>query len=334
MEIADFFYELPREAIAQTPAYPRHAARLLDTRDLSDHTFIDLPRLLDPGDLVVVNSTRVRAARLRGRKTETGGAVEVLLLDDLGDRRWEALVRPARRIHAGTALKFERLQAVVESEPQEGKASLRFLGDTDVEAAVAAEGEVPLPPYITEGPTDPEQYQTIFAERVGSAAAPTAGLHISEAVLAGLASRGVATATVDLQVGLDTFRPISESRLQDHLMHKERYTVPSATAEAINRTRAGGGRVVAVGTTVVRAIESAAVDGKVVPGTADTDLFIMPGHRFFVDALVTNFHVPGSTLIVMIAAFAGERWRSIYETALSRGYRFLSFGDAMYAERA
>lgn len=334
METADFFYELPREAIAQRPVTPRHAARLLDTRDLTDGTFLDLPGLLDPGDLVVVNSTRVRAARLRGRKAETGGAVELLLLDDGGDGRWEALVRPARRIHAGTRLAFGSLEVTVETEPREGTAVVRFGDGVDVEAAVAAMGEVPLPPYITEGPVDPDDYQTIFAERVGSAAAPTAGLHISDAVLAEFERHGVGVATLDLSVGLDTFRPISEPRLEDHRMHRERYTIPEATAEKIGRTRSSGGRIVALGTTVVRAIESAVTDGQVVPGSAETDLFITPGHEFFIDGLVTNFHVPGSTLIVMIAAFVGHRWRMIYETALERGYRFLSFGDAMYAERS
>ncbi|NIA24753.1 MAG: tRNA preQ1(34) S-adenosylmethionine ribosyltransferase-isomerase QueA [Gammaproteobacteria bacterium] len=333
MLTSEFDYVLPRIAIAQRPVAPRDAARLLDARDLTDRTFRDLPALLTPGDLVVVNNTRVRAARLHGRKEETGGAVEALILTRSDDGHWEALVRPARRLHEGTRLRFGDLRGRILEEPVRGKALLEFEG-SDIEALIAAHGEVPLPPYITAGPSDPEDYQTVFADKVGSAAAPTAGLHFSAPVLAELADRGVDVATVDLQVGLDTFRPIDTEHVEHHEMHTERFSVPVATAAAVAEARRRGGRVVAIGTTVVRALEAASVGNEVHAGEDSTDLFIRPGYQFsVVDALVTNFHIPRSSLIVLVAAFLGHRWRSVYATALERGYRFLSFGDAMYAER-
>jgi S-adenosylmethionine:tRNA ribosyltransferase-isomerase len=327
----DFDYELPEYAIAQHPATPRESARLLDCRTLEDRRFSDLPEMLVPGDLVVVNNTRVRSARLRGSKEDTGGAVEVLLLAEHGDGGWEVLLRPARRIRKGTRLRFGRTAAVVAGDPVEGRAVLHF--DGDVEQLAREIGHVPLPPYITAQLSDPTEYQTVFAERVGSAAAPTAGLHFSRAVLDRLRERGIEVATLDLEVGVDTFRPISTETIEAHTMHSERFDIPPATAEAFDGARERGGRVVAIGTTVVRALESAFDGQGIAPGTASTELFIHPGYRFeAVDAIVTNYHVPRSTLIVLIAAFVGERWREIYETALSRGYRFLSFGDAMYAE--
>jgi len=327
----DFDYELPEYAIAQHPATPRESARLLDCRTLEDRRFSDLPEMLVPGDLVVVNNTRVRSARLRGSKEDTGGAVGVLLLAENGDGGWEGLLRPARRIRKGTRLRFGRTAAVVAGDPVEGRAVLHFAGD--VEQLAREIGHVPLPPYITAQLSDPTEYQTVFAERVGSAAAPTAGLHFSRAVLDRLRERGIEVATLDLEVGVDTFRPISTETIEAHTMHSERFDIPPATAEAFDGARERGGRVVAIGTTVVRALESAFDGQGIAPGTASTELFIHPGYRFeAVDAIVTNYHVPRSTLIVLIAAFVGERWREIYETALSRGYRFLSFGDAMYAE--
>ncbi|NOY56276.1 MAG: tRNA preQ1(34) S-adenosylmethionine ribosyltransferase-isomerase QueA [Actinobacteria bacterium] len=333
MRTSEFDYVLPRDAIAQRPVAPRDAARLLDVRDLTDRTFRDLPALLMSGDLVVVNNTRVRAARLHGHKEETGGAVEALILTRLDDGRWEALVRPARRLRAGTRLRFGELRGRILEDPVRGKALLDLEGD-DIEALIAAHGEVPLPPYITAGPSDPEEYQTVFADKVGSAAAPTAGLHFSGPVLAELGDRGVGVATVDLQVGLDTFRPIDTEYVEHHEMHTERFSIPVETAAAVSETRRRGGRVVAIGTTVVRALEAASVGNEVRPGQDSTDLFIRPGYDFtVVDALVTNFHIPRSSLVVLVAAFLGRRWRSVYATALDRGYRFLSFGDAMYAER-
>jgi S-adenosylmethionine:tRNA ribosyltransferase-isomerase len=336
MRTADFLYDLPEEAIAQVPLEPRDASRLLDTRSLTDRVFSDLPGLLSAGDLLVVNRTRVRAARLRGWKSETGGAVELLLLGPVDRGRWEALVRPARRIRPGIRLEFEGLTALVVDGPTQGTVLVELEPGTgdDVESVIAAIGEVPLPPYIRRPLDHPERYQTVYAEEVGSAAAPTAGLHITDRVLTGLSQRGIETAVLDLEVGVDTFRPIGTPSIEDHQMHRERYRIPAETAAAVKQARERGGKVVAVGTTVVRALESAATHGgKVDPMEGSTDLFISPGYRFnVIDALVTNFHVPGSTLVVLVAAALGERWRQVYETALDRGYRFLSFGDAMYAE--
>lgn len=333
MDTAEFRYELPATSIAQEAVEPRHAARLLDTRDLGDHRFSELPGLLREGDLVVVNHTRVRRARLRGRRL-TGGAVELLVLSPVGDGRWEALARPARRLRAGTEIEVGGSRVVVEDDPVEGRVVLRS-SSGDLEREMERTGEVPLPPYFTGHLEDPERYQTVYARRPGSAAAPTAGLHFTGAVLDALSRRGVAVTGIELEVGLDTFRPITEDRVEAHEMHSERLVVDEATVAAVEETRRSGGRVVAVGTTVVRALESAATDGILRPLDARTDLFIRPGHRFrAVDLLVTNFHVPGSTLVVLVAAFMGERWRQAYQVALERGYRFLSFGDAMLAERS
>ena len=330
MRTADFTYDLPTGAIAQEPAEPRDSARLLDGRSMVDHRFSDLPELLEPGDLVVVNRTRVRRARLVGEKEPNGGRVEVLLLTSLGEGRWQALVRPSRRLRKGVSLRFGPTKATIIAGPDDGRAVLEFAGD--VEAAVAAFGELPLPPYFSGRLPDSERYQTVYAERVGSAAAPTAGLHFTDEVIAGLRTRGVGWAAIDLEIGLDTFRPIATDRVEDHVIHTERFRVPAETADAVNMTKASGGRVVAIGTTVVRSLESAATAGRVAEADGSTGLFILPGHRFsVVDLLITNFHVPGSSLVVLIAAFMGPGWREVYTTALARGYRFLSFGDAMLA---
>lgn len=334
--VAEFDYHLPPERIAQTPVEPRHSARLLDTRDLSDHTFLDLPHLLRRGDLVVVNRTRVRAARLKGHKAGTGGRVEVLLLRPQEDEVWEALVRPARRLRPGSELTLGPLTGRVLTAPQEGICRLRLTGASDdLEEVLERVGEVPLPPYITRPLDDPSRYQTIFADRPGSAAAPTAGLHFTPQVVERLQRAGVELASVDLEVGLDTFRPITAEEVEDHNIHSERYRLDEQAAAAVTRCRERGGRVVAIGTTVVRTLETCAdTDGSVTPGAGATSLYITPGFRFrVVDLLVTNFHVPRSSLLVLIAAFMGDRWRQAYEAALERGYRFLSFGDAMLAER-
>lgn len=324
-ELDEFRYDLPPEAIAQTPAEPRDSARLLDTRTMSDHTVADLAELLAPGDLVVVNNTRVRAARLEAIK-ETGGRVEVLLLSQTGDA-WECLIRPSRRIRPGTVLFVDGTRATVTTAPEEGRTLIRF--EADAEALAREVGDVPLPPYIT-GAITPARYQTVYADRVGSAAAPTAGLHLTTDVLDSLGQRDIELATIELEVGLGTFRPISADRLADHTMHAERFSIPARTAELVTQSR----RVVAVGTTVVRALESAAAGGAITAGSATTELFITPGFPFrVVDVLMTNFHVPGSSLVVMVAAFMGSAWRRAYEAALERRYRFLSFGDAMICER-
>ena len=334
MRVEEFTYPLPESAIAQEAIEPRHDARLLDTRDMSDHVFLDLPSMLRPGDVVVVNETKVRAARLVGQRAGTGGEVELLVLTARTDGMWEAMARPARRLRPGVEIEFEGLAATVVEGPDNGIVAVDLRAD-DVEAAIAAAGRVPLPPYFKGTLSDSSRYQTMFARSTGSAAAPTAGLHFTAEVVCRLQTRRIEVASVDLHVGIDTFRPISVDRIEDHRMHSEWCSIPEATADAIVRARQTGGRVVAIGTTVVRALESFADEGGVVEcGTGETALFLKPGDEFrAVDALVTNFHVPGSTLVVLIAAFMGDKWREAYRTALKRGYRFLSFGDAMYAER-
>jgi S-adenosylmethionine:tRNA ribosyltransferase-isomerase len=335
MDISSFDYELPEDRIAQTPVEPRHSSRLLDTRDLSDHVFVDLAELLEPGDLMVVNRTRVRPARLAGVKADTGGAVELLLLRRLPDDRWDALVRPARRLRAGSRLRFGDLDACIETDPVDGMAVVSFDADGDIEAAVARVGEMPLPPYITTRLENAERYQTMFADRPGSAAAPTAGLHFTPEVVEGVTARGVHMATVELEVGLATFRPIGVDRIEDHVMHREVCRIDEQASRAVADCRRRGGRVVAVGTTTVRTLESFAnPDGTVRTGELDTDLYLTPGSPIHVvDLLITNFHMPRSSLLVLLEAFMGPTWREAYAAALERRYRFLSFGDAMICPR-
>lgn len=334
MRVEDFKYPLPESAIAQKAIEPRHDSRLLDTRDMSDHRFLDLPALLRPGDLVVVNETRVRAARLMARRRGTGGLVELLVLTARQDGLWKVLARPSRRLRPGVHLEVDGMVATIVEGPDQGIVVID-LQALDVEAAISEAGEIPLPPYFHGTISDPDRYQTMFARSIGSAAAPTAGLHFTTDVTAGLARRGIEIAIVDLHVGIDTFRPIATDDIEDHVMHSEWCSIPESTSAAIARARDGGGRVVAIGTTVVRTLETFAKDNRTVEsGAGDTNLFLKPGDDFrVVDALVTNFHVPGSTLVVLVAAFMGDRWRKAYQTALDRGFRFLSFGDAMYAER-
>ena len=334
MKVDEFKYDLPDSAVAQQPAEPRDAARLLDTRSMSDHTFGDLPDLLRGGDLVVINNTRVRNARLRGRKAETGARVEVLILDRAATGSWKAMIRPSRRIRPGTVVEFDGFGATILDGPNHGIVTIA-LDAPDAERAFEEVGEVPLPPYFTGHLSDPDRYQTMFARAVGSAAAPTAGLHFTPEVVAGLGQEKIEIAEVELRVGMDTFRPISTDTIEEHVMHSEWCSVPKATAEAVARTRRAGGRVVAVGTTTARTLETFAGAGRnVLHGRADTNLFLRPGSEFrVVDLMVTNFHVPGSTLVVMIAAFMGDRWRAAYREAMERSYRFLSFGDAMLCER-
>ena len=329
---SDFTYELPAAAIAQQPLEPRDSSRLLDVDDLSDHSFSELPGLLAPGDLVVVNRSRVRAARLVGTRVPGGGRVEALLLRPLSGDRWQAIVRPARRLRPGSVLEFGTIRATIESISPDGPVEISLTATGDVEDAIAASGAVPLPPYIHSQLDDPERYQTIFARTVGSAAAPTAGLHFTPRLVEALLARSITVVEIELNIGLDTFRPITAANIEDHQIHSENLTIPIETAEAINLR---SGNLVAVGTTVVRALESRAeLDGRVVAGSVDTRLYITPGYQFrVVDRLVTNFHLPGTSLIVLVAAFMGERWRRAYETALDRGYRFASFGDAMIASR-
>jgi len=323
-------YELPPSAIAQSPIEPRDAARLLVAGPPTQHLHVrDLPTLLEPGDIVVVNETRVLPARLHLQKA-SGGAVEVLLLEDLGDDEWLALVKPGRRVPEGTRVASDGLAVHVGKRLEGGKRRVRLdAGGGDVAAALARRGQVPLPPYITTPLADPERYQTVYSSTPGSVAAPTAGLHLTPSVLDAVRARGVEVRTVDLHVGLDTFRPVTADRIEDHEVHEEAYVVPEETLDAC---RSATGRVVAIGTTTVRALESAAATGQL---GGRTRLLITPGHEWqLVDALLTNFHMPSSTLLLLVEAFVGPRWRELYDVALAEGYRFLSFGDAMFLERS
>ena len=325
-----FDYPLPPGAIAQEPIEPRHAARLLDatdrTGDLHHRRVLELPDLLGAGDVLVVNETKVLAARLRLEKA-SGGAVEVLLLEptgaDSGEHAWQALVKPGKRVGPGTVLLAGGIKAVEVGEPLEGGRRLVRILD---QAAVDGAGVVPLPPYIKQPLADPDRYQTVYARLPGSVAAPTAGLHLSTDVLERCRARGVTIASVDLTVGLDTFRPITVDDPADHVMHSEAYSVPEATLAACHAAE----RVVAVGTTTVRALESAARGAL----AGRTSLFISEGFQFnVVDVLLTNFHMPRSSLLLLVAAFTGPRWRDVYEVALTEKYRFLSFGDCMLLGR-
>lgn len=301
---------------------------------MSDHKFIELPDLLEPGDLVVVNETKVRAARVVGRRQETGGQIEMLFLERNDDGSWEALAKPSRRLRPGVMVEFSAFTAEVVDGPEQGKVKVS-LDAEDAEAAINAAGSMPLPPYFTGELENPERYQTMFASVPGSAAAPTAGLHFTEDVTRRLETRGIAIAAVDLHVSIDTFRPLAVDDIEDHEMHSEWCAVPEQTSRAVDDTRDRGGRVVAIGTTVVRTLETMGDGaGRVRPGERRTNLFLRPGSDItVVDLLVTNFHLPGSTLLVLLAAFMGDSWRDAYEVALSRDYRFLSFGDAMLAAR-
>ena len=336
MDLADFDYDLPAAAIAQHPAEPRDAARLLvDGPDGVEHrTVADLADLVRPGDVLVVNTTRVLPARLRLRKA-TGGEVEVLLLERTPAGTWEALVRPGRRVAPGTVLVAGDDLAVHVGGPGPGdgtrEVELRVAGGAGELDALDRHGVVPLPPYITAPLADPERYQTVFADHPGSVAAPTAGLHLTPAVLDRCRAAGAQVAPVELLVGMGTFRPMAAPKVEDHHMHAERYVVPPATLDACRAARAGGGRVVAIGTTSVRALESAALSGEL---AGRTELFIHRPWRWrLVDVLMTNFHLPRSSLLVLVDAFVGDRWRDLYAGALAAGYRFLSFGDAMWLTR-
>jgi S-adenosylmethionine:tRNA ribosyltransferase-isomerase len=338
---------LPETLIARTPAERREDARLLVLEPdggLSDRTFAAFPALLSAGDVLVLNETRVIPARLRVRRP-SGGAGEVLLLGpadgdafDFDARRWFALVRPARRMPPGTRFEAGGVTAEIEAATADGRRIVRFADGVDIAALLERAGELPLPPYVGAGDASrAARYQTVFARVPGSVAAPTASLHFTPAVLDAIAARGVEIVRLTLDVGIGTFRPMRAGPIGEHRMHAERYAIGPEAAAAIERARAEGRRVVAAGTTVVRALEGAArADGIVHAGAAETDLFITPGFRFrVVDALLTNFHLPQSTLLVLVTAFIGyDRTRAAYDAAISRAYRFFSFGDAMFAERA
>ncbi len=337
----DFDYELPSGLIAQHPAEPRDSCRLLvvdrGSGQIDHRVFTDIGEYLRPGDLLVVNDTRVLPARLKGAKLETGGAAEVLLLRERYTGAWECLVKPGRRIRPGAKLVFgEGLLTglVVDVLDDSGTRVIQFqTARGSLLDAVHALGEVPLPPYVTAALDDPELYQTIFAAEERSAAAPTAGLHFTEELLGRLEASGVGLAKIELDIGLDTFRPISEDDPREHRIHSEHFRVPAWTADAVNAARERGGRIVAVGTTSVRALESAwdEPSGSVVAHEGPTELYVMPGYRFrTTDVLLTNFHVPRSTLLLLVSAFAGrELVLRAYGNAVEQRYRLLSFGDAM-----
>jgi S-adenosylmethionine:tRNA ribosyltransferase-isomerase len=330
--MSDVVYDLPEHAIAQRPVEPRDAARLLVDKGPEsgvEHRHVrDLPQLLRRGDLLVVNDTRVLPARLGLHRT-TGGQVEVLLLERRNDAAtmWAALIRPSRKIAVGEIVSAGPLHVRVgEKLDDTGQREVEILGD-DPLGAIQQHGQLPLPPYITERPDDPDRYQTIYARRAASAAAPTAGLHFTEDLLARLAEVGVELARVELVVGLDTFRPVAVEDPVDHPMHTEAYRVPPETIDALSKAT----RVVAVGTTSARALESYGATGE---PSGRTNLFIRRPYPWkYVDVLMTNFHMPRTTLLLMIDAIIGPRWRDLYETALANDYRFLSFGDAMLLER-
>ncbi len=340
--LSAYQYSLPPEKIAQTPVTPRDASRLLVVEGPTTHRhhhFRDLPTLLQPGDLLVINNTRVIPARLRGHKP--GGAqVEVFLLEDQGDHHWLALVRPGRRLKPGTTVHFgphpdqpDLVAQVLATDPDTNGRVVKFepQGSESLFALFERLGEVPLPPYITDTAASPDQYQTVYAAAPGAVAAPTAGLHFTPELFERLEAMGVMRSHITLHVGVGTFRPVEADNILDHKMHGEWIDVSAETVAQINATRAQGGRVIAVGTTVVRALEGAAQGGELQPWQGKVNLFIYPGYQYrVVDGLITNFHLPGSSLLMLVSALVGrERLLALYEEAIAQDYRFYSFGEAM-----
>ena len=341
MKTGDFDYTLPTELIAQQPPAERDAARMLvldpATGAIVHSTIRELPRHLDPGDLLVLNDSRVLPARLIGRRRD-GGEAEVLLLRPVdGDRhRWEALIRPARRLDVGSEVRFDGSALAVSIDERHAEtATVRLNGVADPLAEVRRIGRMPTPPYIKERLRDAERYQTVFAKEEGSAAAPTAGLHFTPELLGAIRNRGVGTSFITLHVGSDTFRPVRVDDPRQHAIHREWFRIDDAAATAINAARQQGGRVVGVGTTTVRVLETAVAGDQVQAGEGWAGLLILPGHRFrIVDALLTNFHLPKSTLLMLVSAFAGrERVLAAYAEAIQERYRFYSFGDCMLITR-
>ncbi len=350
MKTSDFDYHLPRELIAQTPIEPRDASRLMVVErdqpiDWGDPArggkiyhkiFKEIKEDLRPNDCLVMNDTRVIPARLIGRKDESGGPVEIFLLKEEGEGVWQALVKPGRRLKPGAKVTFGggRLEAAVLDYLEDGRRLVKFEAKGDMNEAVKACGALPLPPYITKELKDPERYQTVYSKEEGSVAAPTAGLHFTEDLLSEIKRAGIDIAEVTLDVGLATFRPIKVDDPREHQIHSERFSLGGVAAEKINRTKESGGRVIAVGTTSVRVLESAwdREKGKLEPKEGLANLFIYPGYRFnLVDGLITNFHLPKSTLLLLVSAFAGsDLIKAAYQEAIKERYRFFSFGDAMF----
>ena len=337
MKTSDFNYELPPELIAQTPIQRRDASRLLvldkNTGAWQHRHFYDLPEYLRPGDCLILNNSRVLPARLLGHRLPGGGACEVLLLIDRGQKTWECLVRPGKRMRTGAKLSFGdgELTAEVVEELPGGNRLVRFDYEGIFLEVLEKLGKMPLPPYIKEELQDQERYQTVYSREVGSAAAPTAGLHFTPQLLEEIKDMGVEIAQILLHVGLGTFRPVKEDAITDHKMHSEYYEVGEQAAQIISRAKREGRRVIAVGTTSVRTLESAANDGTIDPCFGNTSIFIYPPYKFkCVDCLVTNFHLPESTLIMLVSALVGrEKTLQLYKTAVEEKYRFFSFGDAM-----
>ncbi|MDE7269996.1 MAG: tRNA preQ1(34) S-adenosylmethionine ribosyltransferase-isomerase QueA [Acetatifactor sp.] len=336
---SDFYFDLPQELIAQDPLEDRSSSRLLvldkATGEVSHHVFKEIVEYLEPGDCLVLNNTKVIPARLLGERDGTGAHVEVLLLKRREGDVWETLVKPGRKCRPGDRLVFGGglLRAQVLETVEEGNRLIRFEYQGIFEEVLDRLGEMPLPPYITHKLQDKSRYQTVYAKYEGSAAAPTAGLHFTRELLEQIERKGIHIVYVTLHVGLGTFRPVKEDNVLNHHMHSEYYQVTEEAAERINRTKAEGGRIICVGTTSCRTVESAAdADGRVVPGCGDTEIFIYPGYEFKVlDALITNFHLPESTLVMLVSALAGcEQVLAAYDEAIRERYRFFSFGDAMF----
>lgn len=337
---SDFYYDLPEELIAQTPVEPRDSSRLMkidrESGEIVHDRFFNICSYLNKGDLLVLNDSKVFPARIYGVKRTTGVPVEFLLLKHIELDKWEVMVRPGRRLKAGAAVDFsERLSAEVLDVVEGGNRIVRFDCDGVFFEELDKIGQMPLPPYIKEKLKDKDRYNTIYCREEGSAAAPTAGLHFTERVFEDLKKKGVDIAYVTLHVGLGTFRPVKEENILDHQMHIEHYSIPEETVEKISLCRKNGGRVIAVGTTSCRTLESAAgladKSGELKSGSADTGIFIYPGYEFkVIDGLITNFHLPESTLIMLVSAFLGrERTLAAYEEAIRERYRFFSFGDCM-----
>lgn len=340
MKKSDFDFELPEELIAQTPIQQRDHSRLMhldkQTGEISHEHFYDLPKFLKKGDCLVLNDSRVLPARLIGCRS-TGGSVELVLLRDLGEGRWECLSRPGRKTKPGTELRFGggELNATVESVAEGGNRIVKFHYEGIFLEVLERLGKMPLPPYIKEELQDAERYQTVYSREIGSAAAPTAGLHFTKELLAQIEAMGVNICYVTLHVGLGTFRPVKEDEIENHEMHSEFCVIPERTARIVTETKKAGGRVIAVGTTSCRSLESFAdVDGSLPVSSGWTNIFIYPGYQFkCIDALITNFHLPESTLIMLVSALAGrEHVLNAYKCAVEEKYRFFSFGDAMMIE--
>ena len=339
MKTHDFYYDLPEELIAQHPASVGSDSRLLlldkKTGEYKDSKFYELPEFLNPGDLLVINNTRVIPARLMGVRSDTGSVVEIFLLKRLDEHRWETLARPGKKVRQGRRITFieGELEAECEDVLDSGNRIMRFDYEGIWEEVLDRAGTVPLPPYIHEKLDDPERYQTVYSKLEGSAAAPTAGLHFTNELLDTIRAKGVNIAEVTLHVGLGTFRPVKAEEITEHEMHSEWYDFPKEASDMINATRKAGGRIISVGTTSTRVLETvAAADPEMKPATGYTNIFIYPGYEFkCIDALITNFHLPESTLIMLVSALAGrENVLAAYKHAVEERYRFFSFGDAMF----